>query len=384
VKKNLESVKKRVYLTPKNNHFRMKQTLFLIAFSITTAAVSAQSASPFAGLEHLFVPPQSHVVAYTGQPPVIDGDIDEPVWKQAAWTDEFRDIEGDFKPLPSFPTRAKMLWDNDYLYIAADLTDPHVWANLTEHDQIVFYDNDFEVFIDPFNTGHTYYEIEINALNTIFDLFLAKPYRSGGGALISWDCKNMKHAVKIKGTLNRPDDEDEGWTVELAIPFKDLETKAKDNSIWRLGFSRVEWDTETVNGKYVKKTGVDGRNLPEHNWVWSPTGEINMHMPERWGYIRFSALEAGAELPEFELPYGEKQRQYLWLIYYRQQKYRREHNRYSDSLKDLGINSSAQIDGHTNALSIEATSVQFTATVSDSANSAISISDEGFVRGLSK
>jgi len=360
----------------------MKQYLFLIAFSITTAVVNAQSASPFAGLEHLFVQVRSYVVAYTDQPPVIDGDIEETVWKHAAWTEEFRDIEGDFKPLPSYPTKAKMLWDKDYLYIAADLIDKHVWANLTEHDQIVFHDNDFEVFIDPSNTGHNYYEIEINALNTIFDLFLTKPYRSGAGVLISWDCKNMKHAVKIKGTLNKPDDEDKGWTVELAIPFKDLGTTPKDKGIWRLGFSRVEWDTEIVNGKYVKKTGADGRNLPEHNWVWSPTGEINMHMPERWGYIRFSDLEASSELPEFELPYGEKQRQYLWLIYYKQQKYRREHNKYSNSLNDLGINSSVQINGKTNALSIEATSVQFTATVSDSANSAISISNEGFVRTL--
>ncbi|MDR3266408.1 MAG: carbohydrate-binding family 9-like protein [Tannerella sp.] len=360
----------------------MKSLNLLIFFSLTTMFVNAQSETPFAGLEHLFVQPKSYVVGYTKNPPVIDGDIDEAAWKHAVWTEEFRDIEGTHKALPYYPTKAKMLWDTDYLYIAAELIDKHVWANLTGHDQIVYHDNDFEVFIDPSNDGHNYYEIEINALNTIFDLFLTKPYRSGAGLLISWDCKTMKHAVKIKGTLNNPADEDEGWTVELAIPFKDLESKVEDKSIWRLGFSRVEWNTEVSNGKYVKKTNPEGKNLPENNWVWSPTGRIDMHMPERWAYILFSAQESGSELLPFELPYSEIQKQYLWLVYYRQQEYNRKNHKYSSSLVELGINSLIKINGKINSLSIETTPVQFTVTVSDSINPAIRINNEGLVKNL--
>jgi hypothetical protein len=238
------------------------------------------------------------------------------------------------------------------------------------------------VFIDPANDGHHYYEIEINALNTIFDLFLTRPYRSGAGMLISWDCKTMKHAVKIKGTLNNPDDEDEGWTVEMAIPFKDINARAKDSSIWRLGFSRVEWDTEISNRKYVKKKNAKGKQLSENNWVWSPTGKIDMHMPERWAYILFSKQETGSELPVFEFPYSEMQRQYLWLIFYRQQEYNRKNHKYSSSLAELGIDSTVEINGKSNSLSIENTSVQFTATVSDSINPTIRINNEGLVRKL--
>jgi hypothetical protein len=105
---------------------------------------------------------------------------------------------------------------------AAQLEDKHIWANLKKRDEIVYNDNDFEVFIDQRNSGHRYFEYEINALNTVFDLLLIKPYRAGSNFLISWDSKELKHAVKIKGTLNDPSDEDEGWTVEMAIPFKDI------------------------------------------------------------------------------------------------------------------------------------------------------------------
>jgi hypothetical protein len=360
----------------------MKSSNLILLFLLTTVFVNAQSASPFAGLEHFFVQPKSYVVAYTENPPAIDGDIDEAAWKHAAWTEEFRDIEGSSGALPYYPTRAKMLWDTACLYIAADLPDKHVWANLTEHDRIVYRDNDFEVFIDPSNDGHNYYEIEINALNTVFDLFLTKPYRSGAGILVSWDCKTMKHAVKIKGTLNSPADEDGGWTVEMAIPFKDMDSRAKDSSIWRLGFSRVEWNTEISSGQYVKQTDSSGKNLPENNWVWSPTGKIDMHMPERWGYIQFSKQETGAELPPFELPYGEMQRQYLWLIYYKQQEYRHKNHKYGSSPGDLGIDSTVEINGKTNSLSIESTPVQFTATVSDSINPTIRINNEGLVKIL--
>jgi hypothetical protein len=353
----------------------------LTLFTLTVLSVNAQSNSEFNGFERFFVQPKSYVIAYTSTPPVIDGNMDEKIWETAAWTEAFRDIEGELsdRPLPYYKTQAKMLWDNNYLYIAAQLEDKHIWANLKKRDEIVYNDNDFEVFIDPRNSGHRYFEYEINALNTVFDLLLIKPYRAGSNFLISWDSKGLKHAVKIKGTLNDPSDEDEGWTVEMAIPFKDINASPKDSSIWRLGFSRVEWDTEIVDGKYVKKTNAKGKNLPENNWVWSPQGAIDMHMPERWAYIQFSKAETDTPLPEFELPYSERQRQYLWLVYYKQQKYRQDHKKYAQLLKDLRITSKVQIDGKTNTLTLEATSNQFIATISDSSKSFIHINNEGLV-----
>jgi len=365
----------------------MKSKITLFFLLVCAASyVSGQIPSADEEFGNLFTPPKSYVVGYTSTPPVIDGIVNDEVWNNALWSDVFRDIEGDLKPDPYYATRVRMLWDKEYLYIAAALQDKHVWANLTERDQIVFFDNDFEVFLDPSNTAHQYFEYEINALNTIFDLFLPKPYRAGSGALISWDSKRLKHAVQIRGSLNNPNDEDSGWTVEMAIPFADVTVGndpriPKDGDIWRINFSRVQWETEIIDGKYVKKKGADGKSLPENNWVWSPQGVINMHLPERWGYLQFSDKEAGADLPGFVLPYSEKQRQYLWLVYYKQHEYRAKHGHYAESLEDdLGIHDTYIIDGIENQLSMGANWRQFYVQIVDPSNSPIYLNDEGLIK----
>ncbi|MEQ1933081.1 MAG: carbohydrate-binding family 9-like protein, partial [Fimbriimonadaceae bacterium] len=73
----------------------------------------------------------------TTRPITISGKIDDPQWEQAPWTDCFVDIEGDLKPKPRFKTRAKMMYDENYFYIAADMEEPHLWATLTEHDSVI-------------------------------------------------------------------------------------------------------------------------------------------------------------------------------------------------------------------------------------------------------
>ncbi len=174
------------------------------------------------------------------------------------------------------------------------LEEPQVWATLTQHDSVVFHDNDFEVFIDPDGDNHEYYEIEINALNTEWDLFLKKPYRDGGPAVNEWEIPGLKTAVHVSGTLNDPTDSDKFWSVELAIPWKSLAEHAhrhvppRDGDQWRINFSRVEWRHEIVDGKYRKIP-----DLPEDNWVWSPQGKVDMHRPEHWGYIQFSTAMPG-------------------------------------------------------------------------------------------
>src|ERR1051326_1524589 len=107
----------------------------------------------------------------------IDGKLDDTAWHHAPWTDWFVDIRGDGGPEPRFRTRVKMLWDDDYLYIGANLEEPDVWATLTQHDSVIFRDNDFEVFLNPTGDGRNYFEFEMNALNTGWDLFLPTPYR---------------------------------------------------------------------------------------------------------------------------------------------------------------------------------------------------------------
>src|SRR5207302_4948895 len=78
-------------------------------------------------------------------------------------------------------------WSSDVCssdLVFAELEEPHVWGTITRKNKVIFYDNDFEVFIDPDGDNHNYYEFEINALNTIWELTLVKPYRNGGPAKI--------------------------------------------------------------------------------------------------------------------------------------------------------------------------------------------------------
>src|SRR5947209_10429409 len=174
----------------------------------------------------------------------IDGNLDKAGWQRASWSDDFVDIEGDAKPRPRFGTRMKMLWDDQYLYVAAELAEPDVWATLTQHDSVIFHNNDFEVFLNPSGDTKNYFEFEINALNTSWDLFLAKPYRMGGKADNSWEIPGLRTAVQINGTLNDPQDRDRGWTVEMAFPWKAFEERSgygrpRTGQEWRINFSRV-------------------------------------------------------------------------------------------------------------------------------------------------
>lgn len=344
----------------------------LIAFAFFAPAQSSAQ-SPFDKMANLFTVPRSYTVGYTDTPPVIDGNINDTVWQKAPWTDDFVDIEGSLKPLPPLRTRTRMLWDDSCLYIAAEMTEPNVWARLKQHDTIVYHDNDFEIFIDPKNTTHRYFELEFNAFNTVFDLFLDKPYRNGGSPLITWDAKGLRSAVQVQGTLNHPGDADKSWTVEIAIPFKALNpgegsVKPHNGSIWRINFSRVEWDTRVAGAKYVKLTDSAGHLLPEHNWVWSPQGVINMHYPERWGYLLFNTDVTNNN--PFVLPYSELQKRYLWLVYYEEKLWYGEHKAYTCSLRKLGIKDKVKIGETVNRLVLEADSRQFVVIIRDAGNPA--------------
>lgn len=237
--------------------------------------------------------PRSYVALRAPESVVMDGRVDTPFWRNAPWTEDFVDIADG--PKPRFRTRAKMLWDDTCLYVGAEMEEPQVWATLTEHDSVVFHDNDFEVFIDPNDDNQLYTELEMNALNTTWDLLLVRPYRAGGPPVDAFELKGLRTAVHVDGELNDPDVKDRGWSVEIAIPWKALEQIAgcpcppRDEDQWRVNFSRVEWHVNAVNGRYEKVP-----NTREDNWVWSPQGVVDMHRPEHWGIVQFSSQTSGA------------------------------------------------------------------------------------------
>jgi hypothetical protein len=293
------------------------------------------SAQPL--VEPTWTDPLGYVCHRAAMPITIDGKLDDPAWRTAPWSTAFVDIEGDARPKPRWRTRMKMLWDDRFLYIAAEMEEPHLWATLKEHDSVIFHDNDFEVFLDPDGDNQNYCELEINAKNTTWDLLLTRPYRDGGRAINAWEILGLKTAVHLDGTLNDPRDRDRGWTVEIAWPWKGLKeltsvsVPPRDGEQWRINFSRVQWDLEVVDGKYRK---VKGR--PEYNWVWSPQGAIDMHRPERWGYLQFST--AKPDSVKFRPDPDRRLRDALHRVYYAQARHRSRTGAYASSLEALKLN----------------------------------------------
>jgi ketosteroid isomerase-like protein len=283
--------------------------------------------------------PRNYVCTRAVHPPKIDGLLDDAAWQQVPWTEVFVDIEGARRPKPRLRTRAKMLWDAEYFYLAAELEEPHAWATLTKHDSVIFNDNDFEVFINPDGNNRAYYEFEINALNTSWDLFLPQPYKDGGRADNSWEISGLKTAVHVTGTLNDPSDKDSGWAVEIAFPWAAFREFARrplpprDGDQWRIDFSRVEWQRQVVDGKYRKVP-----HAPEDNWVWSPTGIVDMHRPERWGFVQFSSQSPGHApfQPDPTLP----GRDALMEIYYHQRAFEQQHGQWARNLSVLDLDRS--------------------------------------------
>ena len=271
-----------------------------VSLAIACALISCQD-SAYAPWPREIVPGtvRRYPCKRTETPPKLDGMLDEQSWQTAPWSEPFVDIEGGDKPTPRYTTRMKMLWDNDNLYIAADLEEPDLWGTYDKHDMVVFHEHDFEVFIDPDGNKESYYELEFNVIGTIFDLYLDREYRLGGTAHHEWNCKGIKGAITKLGSANNSTDTDKGWQIEIQIPFSSLRppSTVKDDGPekirngdtpaigeqWRMNFSRVEWQLEKVGTGYVKKPGTQA-----DNWVWTPQWALDMHRLDHWGQVLFT------------------------------------------------------------------------------------------------
>ena len=254
-----------------------------------------------------------HYAAYrVSSAPTIDGRLDEPAWRSAPRSPRFRDLI--YGEQTIHDTRAAVLWDEEYLYVAYWIEEPDVEATLTERDSKIYMDNDVELFIAG---KDTYYEFEINAFGTIYEVYFIweEAYEKGGydeipglgpdepgrqpfhgvgykphprGPRIgfwNWDLPGLKTAVYVDGTINDDRDRDRGWTVELALPWSGMSMLAlgdnrslppRDNDIWRMDFSRFNQYKEAPPAK------------DPGGWAWSPHGVWDSHVPECFTYIHFS------------------------------------------------------------------------------------------------
>jgi hypothetical protein len=248
--------------------------------------------------------------------PTLNGRLDHASWHAAGKSPRFVDmVSGE----PGFyDTRAAALWDDEFLYVGFWAEEPFVRASLTERDSLIFLENDLELFIDG---GDCYYEFEVNALGTVYEVFFiwkdafgkfdasewdlarrnvlsfagnhdrdAETFwrgthpRGTRWAFLDWDLPGLRCAVHVDGCINDNSFVDRGWTVELAIPWSGMAPLAhnrplppRDGDVWRMFFGRFE------------KLKSAGKEIQPHPaWVWTPHGVYDTHRPECFTTIQFS------------------------------------------------------------------------------------------------
>ena len=165
------------------------------------------------------------------------GSLEDEGWANVPFTEDFLDISTS-NTIPKFKTKAKIRWDDSFLYVGAVLEETQIWANITStchcidanEDQVIYHDNDFEIFIDPNGDTHYYKEYEMNALNATWDLLINKPYNDGGYENSSrvygsqgFDMQSeLYSAVLLGGSVNDPSMVDKFWSIEVALPLSQL------------------------------------------------------------------------------------------------------------------------------------------------------------------
>ncbi len=265
------------------------------------------------------------VAKRTPRPLTIDGDLTKTAWLAAQRTPRFVDMVTGKPAL--LDTTAAVLWDDDFLYVALWAQEPQVEGVMTRRDDLLFFENDLEVFIDG---GDSYYELEVNALGTLYEVYFIwrDAYLRNGfdrhaefdvhdqrtvtfsgdhphepqlfwhgshprgmrWAFLDWDFPGLQCAVRVDGTINDPTTVDRGWTVELAFPWSGMAHLANGRSlpptpgnIWRMLFGRFQ---------RLEARGVEMQ--PHPGWAANRHGVADTHIPESFTRVHFSVDEVAA------------------------------------------------------------------------------------------
>ncbi|OWF50389.1 uncharacterized protein LOC110450447 [Mizuhopecten yessoensis] len=234
--------------------------------------------------------PKNYIAQHLhGKTIAIDGKLDDPAWEEVPWSASFDDIRGSTFPKPKLETKFKLRWDDNNLYVALYMKTKNMWATMTADESHLFRENAIDLFFVPDETLHNYKQIEGNVRNATFDLSLSKAYMDGGIANEAWEAREEK-GVTHDGTINDPEDPGSFWTTEWALPFRSLsegstrnQSKPFDDEVHFMQFARMNQHLRVARGTYELDTPAQ-----TDWWTWEPIGAVNLHLPSRWGLVKFS------------------------------------------------------------------------------------------------
>jgi hypothetical protein len=208
---------------------------------------------------------------------VIDGKLDDRAWGNAN-TVEFL-FPWDYQTGAKQKTVARLLWDDDYLYAGYDCDDADIVAHYDRRDDPTYRDDAVEIFLNPDPRQlDFYYGLEMNAKATLYDYLYAFPKL----IIKRFNMHGVQLATHLRGTLNQTSDKDQGWSLEVAIPWANFEELTKrtgppaPGETWTANLNR--WDGVEPN-----------RRLS----LWSDSGleKAHPHQPARFGQLVFVAAQ---------------------------------------------------------------------------------------------
>lgn len=221
--------------------------------------------------------PPEGVCYRTVSPITVDGRLDEAAWEAAPVLGGFT-RHGSVTGPATYDTRARVLWDDENLYVAMEADDPDIWSTITDRDGPLWEGEVLEVYVDPDGDGRRYLEFEVSPLNTVIDLKIVRP-RDGAvpcwERYARWNATGWRHAVSVEGDVHDRRDRDVGWTVEMAIALANFAEvrgpQPEFGDTWRVQFYRID-RSKTLRG--IECSG------------WSPTDTF--HRPARFGFLTFA------------------------------------------------------------------------------------------------
>jgi uncharacterized repeat protein (TIGR03806 family) len=211
-------------------------------------------------------PPTAFECRFTDTPVTIDGAADEAAWKAAEVIDAFHlPWLGDKARMARSETVAKLLWDREYLYFFADMDDGDLFADVKEHDGDLWKNDVFELFLRPDAEKTGYYEFQVSAAGTKFDAFYPKYHLDTIGPDSKKGTFHIDAKVKLRGTLNKRDDTDEGWSVEGRIPWTDFSRtggRPVVGEAWKLNLCRFDYHKGWKEEEFSCVAPIAKRNIP--------------------------------------------------------------------------------------------------------------------------
>ncbi|MCW3785609.1 carbohydrate-binding family 9-like protein [Plebeiibacterium sediminum] len=288
--------------------------------------------------------PTTYPLGHFKKAPVIDGINTQNEWDHTPWSSMFVSSISGKPENKSHETAFKMGIYNDTIYLLAKINEDQIWALDSKRNDEYFKDNFFEILIDCDNDEYDYLNIKTNALGIIKGELNQYEQNSISNKNIPINQLKIKCATYIQGTVNKPNDTDQYWQLEIGIPVN-LKTDDTDNidknGHWKMNFVRSHWPYVVIDGAYKKIINSDtGKLYNGEQFIWAYMFDNPITKLELWGEVYVNNTNYNNNI----LTKEQRIKWELRNIFYAQKLHFEKHNRFANKiagLKDIGFNRSA-------------------------------------------